>query len=131
MARCKSIKSNTKRVCSADFDKRIIIQTSAITGSNTPGAEASTSFANVVTVWAKIKTTPNFSYIDGVRTAEGINTDFYIRYNSSIDLTKQLWIEYDSKRYKVINSDDIDKDKQTIRLRTNELGDKTLAANKR
>lgn len=129
--KCQSIKKNIKKVCISDFDKRIKIQTSSITPNNSPNSVSSVGFTTIATVWAMIKTNTAREFIDGVNIESGINTDFYIRYNSSIPLDKQLWVEYDNNLYKITNLDNIDKDDKTIRLRSIEKGDKTINANKR
>lgn len=129
--KCQSIKKNIKKVCISDFDKRIKIQTSSITPNNSPNSVSSIGFTTIATVWAMIKTNTAREFIDGVNIESGINTDFYIRYNSSIPLDKQLWVEYDNNLYKITNLDNIDKDDKTIRLRSVEKGDKTINANKR
>lgn len=131
MVNCNTIKPNVKRICAANFDKRIKIQTSSISGNNTPGAAASTAFADVATVWAMVKTTPSREFVDGVNVSNGVNTDFFIRYNSSIDFKKQLWVEYNNERYKIDNPENIDKSDETIRLRSRELGNKTIEGNQR
>ena len=129
--KCQSIKKNIKKVCISDFDKRIKIQTSSITPNNSPNSVSSVGFTTIATVWAMIKTNTAREFIDGVNIESGINTDFYIRYNSSIPLDKQLWVEYDNNLYKITNLDNIDKDDKTIRLRSIEKGDKTINLNKR
>jgi len=78
-----------------------------------------------------IKTNTAREFIDGVNIENGLNTDFYIRYNSSIPLNQQLWVEYNNNLYKITNTDNIDKDDKIIRLRSVEKGDKTINANKR
>ena len=78
-----------------------------------------------------IKTNTAREFIDGVNIENGLNTDFYIRYNSTIPLEKQLWVEYGGNLYKITNVDNIDKDNKIIRLRAIEKGDKTINANKR
>ena len=129
--KCTSIKKNVNKVCIGDLDKRIIIQTSSIAPNNSPNSVATTAFLTVVTVWAMIKTTPNTSFIDGVNVQNGVNTDFYIRFTSSIDIEKQLWIEYAGNRFKVTNIENIDKESKFLRFRASEKGDKTILANQR
>lgn len=128
---CASFKKNTNKVCISDLNKKIIIQTSSIAPDNSPDSVSTTSFANVATVWAMIKTSANISFINGVNVENGLNTDFFIRYTNAIHFEQQLWIEYDGSRYKVINSENIDKDNKFVRLRSSEKGDKTILVNQR
>ncbi len=129
--KCQSIKKNINKVCIGDFDKRIKIQTSSITANNAPNSLSSVQFTTIATVWSMIKTNTAREFIDGVNIEDGLNTDFYIRYNSSIPLNQQLWVEYNNNLYKITNTDNIDKDDKIIRLRSVEKGDKTINANKR
>jgi SPP1 family predicted phage head-tail adaptor len=129
--KCQSIKKNINKVCIGDFDKRIKIQTSSITANNAPNSLSSVQFTTIATVWSMIKTNTAREFIDGVNIENGLNTDFYIRYNSSIPLNQQLWVEYNNNLYKITNTDNIDKDDKIIRLRSVEKGDKTINANKR
>lgn len=129
--KCQSIKRNINKVCIGDFNKRIKIQTTSITPNNSPNSLSNVGFTTIATIWAMIKTNTAREFIDGVNIEAGINTDFYIRYNSSIPLDKQLWIEYDNNLYKITNTNNIDKDNKIVRLRSIEKGDKTINANKR
>lgn len=129
--RCQSIKRNINKVCSGDFRDKIKIQTTSITPNNSPNGLSSVGFTTVASVWALVKTNPAREFIDGVNIDNGLNTDFYIRYNSAIPLDKQLWVEYKSVLYKIINTDNIDKVDNIVRLRSTEKGDKTINANKR
>ena len=129
--KCQSIKKNTKKICTSDFDKRIKILTTAIIANNAPDSLATVGFTTIVTVWAMVKTNAVKEFIDGVNIEQGVNTDFYVRYNSSIPLDKQLWIEYQNIYYKIVNTDNIDIDDKIIRLRSIEKGDKTIYANQR
>lgn len=129
--KCQSIKPNINKVCLSDFKDRIKIQTSSIIPNNAPNSLSSVGFTTIATVWAMVKTNTVRDFIDGVNVEIGINTDFYIRYNSSIPLDKQLWIEFKNNLYKITNTDNIDKQDKIIRLRSVEKGDKTINANKR
>ena len=129
--KCQSIKRTVNKVCIGDFNHKIKIQTTSITPNNAPNGLSSVAFATVAEVWAMIKTNASREFIDGVNIENGLNTDFYVRYSSSIPLDKQLWIEYQNIYYKIVNTDNIDIDDKIIRLRSIEKGDKTINANKR
>lgn len=129
--KCQSIKKNINKICIGDLNHRIKIQTTSITSNNAPNSLSTVAFTTVAEVWAMIKTNTAREFIDGVNIENGLNTDFYIRYTSSISLSQQLWVEYDGNLYKITNLDNIDKDNKIIRLRAIEKGDKTINANKR
>jgi len=128
---CNSIKKNTNKVCTGDLDKRIQIQTSSIAGTSSRGVSTTTTFTTIATVWAMSKTTPTTEFIDGVNVVNGLNTDWFIRYTSTIDFEQQLWILWNNNLFKVVNVDNIDKDDLFMRIRTRETGDKDILVNKR
>jgi SPP1 family predicted phage head-tail adaptor len=129
--RCQSIKRNINKVCTGDFRDRIAIQATSVTANNSPNGLSSVGFATVATVWALVKTNASRQYIDGVNIENGLNTDFYIRYNSAIPLDKELWVEYKNVLYKITNTDNIDKMDNIVRLRSSEKGSEDINANKR
>ena len=128
---CRSFKKNINKVCVGDLDKRVKIQTSSISPINSPNSVSTTAFSTILTVWAMIKTNANSRYIDGVNIENVLNTDFFIRYTSSIDFEQQLWIEFNNNRFKITSIENIDKDNKFIRLRTSEKGTKTILVNQR
>lgn len=129
--KCGSIKRNINKVCAGDFRDRINIQTTSITPNNSPNGLSSVGFETIATMWALVKTNASREFIDGVNIQNGLNTDFYIRYNSAIPLDKQLWVEFKGSLYKIINTDNIDKMDNIVRLRSTEKGDSSINANKR
>lgn len=129
--KCQSIKRNVNKVCIGDFNERIKIQTTSIAPNNSPSGLSSVAFTTVAEAWAMIKTNAAREFIDGVNVENGLNTDFYIRFNSGVPLDKQLWIEHRGVLYKITNTDNIDKAYKIVRLRSQEKGDKTINASKR
>ena len=78
-----------------------------------------------------VKTTSGAEFFDGVNIVNNNNTDFYIRYNSAIDYTKQLFVDYDSNLYLINSIENIDKQDRIIKLRSTEKGSNTIQANYR
>jgi len=128
--KCQSIKNNIKKICTADFNKKITIQYISTSGSNNPSAVIEQVYTNMATIFAMVKTSPVVNLIGNVNINQTISVDFYIRYNSAIDTSKQLYILLDNKRFSVQTIDNIDKDDRIIRFRATELGLSTLGANK-
>ena len=100
---CKSIKPNTNRICVADLKDRIKIQRTYSAGNNNPDTNASTSFVDLGSFWSLVKTSPSANFVDGVNISNSINTDFYIRYTTSIDFDDIIWIEFRNRRFKMLN----------------------------
>lgn len=128
---CEAIKPSKSRVCIGDLNRKIKIQFTSSKGNNAPNANASTAFKDVTGVWAMIITKPLSEFVNGVNIANGISTDFYIRYTSAIDFSKQIWVEFEDVRYKITDIENINKESRFVRLRASERGDKSLGANQR
>jgi SPP1 family predicted phage head-tail adaptor len=129
--KCATIKRVKNKICASDFNKKILIQTSQKLSNNAPDSINTTTFTTIATVWAMIKTSAINEFINGVNISNGVNTDFYIRYTSTIDFKQQLFVEYKSKLYSIQPVENIDEQDSIIRLRASERGDKTINANKR
>jgi len=127
--KCQSIKNNVKKICTADFNKKIVIQRYVTIASSNPDTDVSLGYENIVTVFAMVKTSATGDFVNNVNVGNSITIDFYIRYNSAIDISQQLFVLLDNIRYKIELVDDIDKDNKIIRLRAKELGLSTLKAN--
>lgn len=127
--KCQSIRKNIKKICTADFDKKIVIQKYGSVGNSSPNADITFNYITLATVFAMIKTNATGDFVNNVNVGTSITIDFYIRFNSLVDINQQLFVLFDNKRYKIELVDDIDKDNKIIRLRAKELGLSTLQAN--
>ena len=127
--KCQSIRKNIKKICTADFDKKIVIQKYGSVGNSSPNADITFNYITLAIVFAMIKTNATGDFVNNVNVGTSITIDFYIRFNSLIDINQQLFVLFDNKRYKIELVDDIDKDNKIIRLRAKELGLSTLQAN--
>lgn len=125
--KCQSIKKNNKKICIADFDKKIKIQAYSLKLSNV--ADTEINFIDIAEVWAFIKTRNNANFIANVNIDETITIEFYTRY-INVDFDKQIFIEYEGKRFKINSIEDIDKDDKIIIFRATERGNKDLNANR-
>jgi SPP1 family predicted phage head-tail adaptor len=128
---CQTISKKKTNICISDFDKKIAIKTSQKTANNSPNGETAITFTTIVEVWAMIKTKSGVDFFDGVNIVKNNNTDFYIRYNSVIDYTKQLFVDYNSNLYLINSIENIDKQDKIIKLRSTEKGSNTIQANYR
>ena len=127
--KCQSIRKNIKKICTNDFDKKIVIQKYGSVGNSSPDADITFNYITLATVFAMVKTNATGDFVNNVNVGTSITIDFYTRFNSLIDINQQLFVLFDNKRYKIELVDDIDKDNKIIRLRAKELGLSTLQAN--
>ena len=132
---CQSIKPNVNKICTADLNRKIKIQYTSTGGNNNPNSSPTTIFTDLKTVWSMIKTRStvggNSSFIQNTNTTRAVSHDFFIRWDSSIDLEKALWVEYDSKRFKIEATENIDEQNKFVRLSALERGTKVNEANQR
>lgn len=128
---CSRIKPNSSKVCIANFDKKIILQYPASIANNNPNQNADSSFTQVKEVWAMVKTLTGADSKNDTNINNSVTTDFYIRYDSAIDLEKTLWVQYNSLKYKISSKENIDLKNETIRLRSIKRGDINQAGNLR
>ena len=127
--KCQSIRKNIKKICTADFDKKIVIQKYGSVGNSSPNADITFNYITLAIVFAMVKTNATGDFVNNVNVGDNITIDFYTRFNLLIDISQQLYVLFDNKRYKIELVDDIDKDHKIIRLRAKELGLSTLQAN--
>jgi len=127
--KCQSIKNNVKKICTADFNKKIVIQKYVTIASSNPDIDVSLGYETIATVFAMVKTSATGDFVNNVNVSNSITIDFYIRYNSAINIAQQLFILLNNIRYKIELVDDIDKANKITRLRAKELGLSTLQAN--
>jgi SPP1 family predicted phage head-tail adaptor len=132
---CQSIKPNINKICIANLNKKIKIQFTYSAANNNPNSNATTAFKDIKTVWAMIKTRSTVGvanqFVNNVNTSRAISHDFFIRWDSAIDFEKEMWIEYNNKRFKIDTVENIDEEDKFVRLSSLERGIKTIEANQR
>jgi SPP1 family predicted phage head-tail adaptor len=126
---CSStIKFNKPKICSKDLRHRILIQYREIAATNNLDTDPEPTFTEVGNYWAGIKTSPSRNAFNDVNQGAAITTDFYIRYTTSIDFLKNIWIEFNGRRFEVINADNINEYEEYILLRAVDKGKKQFNA---
>lgn len=133
---CATIKSDIDNICIGDLNRKITLQYPVAVKrnaprTNTPSADA-TTFTTIATVWAMVKTRNTAFFRGGVNTETSPTTEFYIRYNSSLNLEQLTYIEYNSKKYRVTNApENIGLQNKFWKITSVERGDSSLNANLR
>lgn len=129
--KCETINNKKIHICTNAFDKKIKVQISTTIYNNSPDSEPTYGFTTIAEVWALIKTTNGNEFFDGVSVLQNNNTDFYIRFNTAIDITKQLFVDYQNVKYRINTVENINKQNKVLKLRSQEKGDNTKLANYR
>lgn len=128
---CKTrIKFKKSKICTGDLNKKILLQFPFSSGTNSLNSNSERGFKNIGTFWAAIQTFTTRNMVDGVNLGEGITTDFYIRYSNIIDLNKEIWIEYDCRRFKIDSITNLNEDNRILRFRAIERGEILKEASK-
>lgn len=129
MSSCATIKSNKDRICIADFDKKIQIQTRSVKNSRNINDNAEVVFETIANPWSLVKTKNNRNFIAGVGIVESSNVEFYIRFRSDIDFRQELWVLYQNVRYEIKNNQNLNKQNNIMVLIASEKGSINLKAN--
>ena len=87
------------KICVKDLNKRITLEYPFTTGTSNFDINTDRSFKKIGDFWAAVKTTAGSQFFDEVNLQEGITTDFYIRFTKSVDLGRQIWVKFDSRRF--------------------------------
>ncbi len=127
---CKTITKQANKICIGNLNKKIKIQTSSFIDSNTPNQPSGIEFADILEPWAMIKTFKTNDQQDGVNVSQSITHQFIFRY-TSIDLNREIFIEYKSKKFRVDSVENIDEEDKYYRLTSIERGDQSKNANLR
>jgi SPP1 family predicted phage head-tail adaptor len=127
MAKCKIIRTNKRKICLGDLDKRIILQNRNIAAPVYGSVNFDENFTTIATVWAGINTVGGKTFFDGV-SDRVITHEIFIRYDATV--TASTWIEFENRRIDILNVEDWEERHEYMKLICNERGANTLEATK-
>ena len=125
MTICKTIQNTKKGICIGSLNKRIVIQSRDIDTTTT--VDYTEEFMTTKTVWAMLETKNGSELFDGVNLIPAYTHIFYIRYFSG--LTAESWIIFGNDRYDILDIENFNEDKNFLKIRCINKGDKTKEAN--
>lgn len=125
--RCKQISIDRKIICAGDLKHKIKIQSRAIKTPVT-GVDLTEEMTDEKTAWAGIKTGRGESIFDAQQVERDVTHYFFVRYISWI--TAEHWILYKTKRYDILDIENINEDNEFMRLRCNVRGATTSEKSK-
>ena len=125
MSVCVKINGKKRTLCAGALDRVITLENRAITvtPNNVDFVE---TFSAPVEVAAAIETSRGSTLFDGVNVEQVITHKFYIRYDSSV--TAETWILFESKRYDIVDVENLEERSQWMLLRCNQKGLSAKAA---
>lgn len=122
MPNCVKIKPKPYKVCTGDLNKRVTLYVRNITDPQGGSVDYGETFLTPVVVWAMVDTlTKGLQIFDGTNVIGEATHLFYIRYLPSI--TFELYLDYNSRRFRIIDVQNIGERDETIVLRCTERGD--------
>lgn len=124
---CKRISLTKKKVCIGDLKKRIKVQIRSIVPPE-GSVDYSQNTIDLKEVWAAIQTSKGSEIFDGTNVIGVATHFFYIRKIDSV--TFENFIEYNDKKYRILDAQNIDEDNSFMLLRCTERGDKSKNSNR-
>jgi len=120
MAECKRLRRKKRQVCIGDLDAQITLQNRAITVPSFGVPDFDEIFSDIDTHWAKMDTVRGKTFFDGVNTETNITHEFTIRYIDGI--TTETWVLFESRRFDVLDFEDLEERHEWIILSCVERG---------
>ena len=118
----KRIEFKKSKICIKDRNIKITVQYRTKTERNKASSISTMGFTDVGEFWAAIKTNPAKEPFNDVNLGAGITTDFYIKFTDTIDIAKNICIKFDSRRFEVINPENLNEDNLILKFRTVDKG---------
>ncbi len=123
---CKKITRKKRQVCIGAMDRLISVEFRQITPPNS-GVDFNEDFTPIQEVFALIKTVFGVTGFDETNTERIITHTIYIRFRA--DVTAETWVEIDSQKYDIVNTENLDNRNEFLLLRCNKRGTNTKPAN--
>ncbi len=125
MTICKRVNITKKKVCIGDLKKKVKVQVRSIVAGD--GVDYSQNIVDLKEVWAAIQTSRGSEIFDGTNIIGVATHFFYIRKINNV--TFENFVEYNSKKYRILDVQNLDEDDLFLVLRCTERGDQTKDSN--
>lgn len=114
MPDCTFIKRKHRKICIGDLDNLIKLQSRDIVAPVFDDVDFDEDFQDNSEVWAKIETHTGKTIFNGINTDFNITHDITIRFDSSV--TTETWIEFDSRKFDIMMTEDLEERKEWLLL---------------
>ena len=128
MPKCQKIQRKKRQVCIGDMNEQIILQDRDIGEPLFGSVDFDEDFTNIEKVWAAVNTVSGKTFFDGTGSETLITHEFLIRFDANV--TAETWVEWDGRRFDILEPEDYDGRKEFMRLPCAERGAKTIEATK-
>lgn len=125
---CAPIRRKHRKVCIGDLDTLVKLLNRALTAPLT-GVDASETFTDFQAdpnVYSLMETVSGKTFFDGIATDINVTHNIYILFITGV--TAETWIEFDNRRFDVLDVEDLDERHEFLKLVCNDRGEKTKAA---
>lgn len=119
MAVCVTLSRKKRRPCIGDLEDLIILQDRDLTAVNM-GVDATETFTEIETVYAKIETVRGLVIFDGVNTETNATHIFTIEFLAGI--TAETWVEFELRRFDILTPQDFEERHEFLELVCAERG---------
>lgn len=128
MPKNQKIQRKKRQFCLGDMDEQILLQDRGIGEPFFGSVDFTEDFTNNDKVWAAIKTVSGKTFFDGVNTETNITHEFWTRYD--VNVSSETWIEFESRRFDILDAQDLEERHEFMILICAERGAKTIEATK-
>ena len=126
MPTCVKIRGKRRQVCIGDLDKIIAIQSRATANAFDTGEDF--AFTTVFSPHAMIETLKNVFVIDEANSTEIEATHGFTIIFPSQTVSGALWVNFNSKRYRIVGQENLDERDEFLRLLCTQRGSDTREA---
>lgn len=123
MSDCEKVRIPHKKVCIGDLKYKISLQKRTLKKEKN-GPDIKHEFVEFKKPWAAIKTLTGSNLFSGVNQDRRVSHVFYIRYFQG--LTAESWIEFKSKRYDIVDIENLGENDEFYAIYANERGNSNL-----
>ena len=131
MPNCARIKPKPYKICTGNLRYQITIKSRTKNAVNTTSIEPNLALADVATLWAMQRSVNGEEIFNGTDIVAKITDEFYIRYNTSVSITKTNIVGSNGSLYNIEDIiPNLEGKRQFTVLRCSKRGLDTLAVNK-
>lgn len=131
MSACKKIPKKPSKICTGDLNKRVTLYVRNIVDPEGGSVDYNEDFTNPQTLWARIDTVSNVGggvqIFDGANVVDTASHLIYIRFIPNV--TFQEYLDYDARRFRIIDVTNLNEEDEFLLLRCTERGDNTKQVN--
>lgn len=129
MTDCRAIRNLKRTICIGGMDRLVTLKRRAIGTPTGDSPDYSEGFSPLADVWANIVSLSRGpAFFDGTNVLRQATHVFGIRYRDDLDI--EIWVEYESSNYDVLNIEDLEERRDFMFLYAMKRGDDSIKVNR-